>query len=179
MKPDSSPVWRQQGDKLAFEDGAWEFQARQFNSGARVLLAHFEAGRAVPSSETLMALPTAQYLLALSLEMVGKAYYLRAKLGAREGVYTHAVSELIADRLLSSDQKQILVGAEELVVWAGRYPTPKWTKEVFKEKYDVPVNVTAGIEHIDANAIQNTATPQRCRDFLSLFEFIHGAWRAA
>ena len=179
MKPNSSPAWRQQGDDLAFDDGAWEFQARQYYSSARILFAHFEAGNLAPSWETIMALATAQYLLALSLELVAKAYFLKAKLGARENVYTHAVTNLIAGNLLNPDQKELLRAAEELVVWAGRYPTPKWTKEEFKEKYDVPAQVIAGVEQIDAKAIPNAATPQRCYEFIALFNLVQNAWNAA
>lgn len=126
-----------------------------------------------------MALPTAQYLLALSLELIGKAYFLKAKHGPPESVYTHKVSRLIAPCQLNDDQMKLLVAAEELVIWAGRYPTPKWTKESLKEKYDVPSTFTEGIEHIDASALPNAATAQRCHEFVALFETIRTSWATA
>lgn len=127
----------------------------------------------------MMALATAQYLLALAVELIGKAYFLKVRLGPREGIYTHTVSDLIAKNLLNAHQSDILRSAEESVVWAGRYPTPKWTKEDSKERYDVPAKVIEGVEHIDASAINNSASPHRCNEFLELFNFMHQAWSKA
>jgi len=68
--------------------------------------------------------------------------------------------------------------AEAFVIWAGRYPTPKWTKEQFKEAYDVPCKIIDGAEYIDAEKLPNSTSRKRADELLSHYEHIHKAWQA-
>jgi len=177
MTGSASQVWRSQGDRIAFDDGAWEYQSRQFRSSAGQLLALHDAGMTNPTYESISCLPVATFLLSLAIEQVSKAYYLKAKLGARELIHTHAVAQFFKN--LNEKQSQLMAYAEGYVVWAGRYPTPTWTKEKYKEAYDVPSTYKDGVEHIEARDIPNAAWRERVDEMFALYEHIHGMWRAA
>jgi len=123
-----------------------------------------------------MFLPTAEFLLALALELLAKAYYLKANAGPQEAIYRHDVAGLLDPTFLTDEQHRLMRHAERYVVWAGRYPTPKWTKETFKEDYDVPSVVQGRIERINGADIPNTASRPRCDELLALYEHIHAAW---
>ena len=176
MKKGSSLSWRQGGGSEAFDDGAREYKARQFESTAKFLLKSFDAQISAPSFEAIMLLPTAEFLLSLALELLAKAYYLKANVGPQEAIYRHDVAGLLDPTFLTYEQHRLMRHAERYVVWAGRYPTPKWTKEIFKEDYDVPSAVQGHIEHISASDIPNTASRPRCEELLALYERIHTAW---
>jgi len=176
MKKGSSLSWRQDGDSEAFDDDAWEFKARQFESTAKFLLTSFDDHISAPSFETIMLLPTAEFLLSLALELLAKAYYLKTNAGHQEAIYRHDVAGLLDSTFLTAEQYRLMRHAERYVVWAGRYPTPKWTKETFKEGYDVPSYVQGHVEHINGADIPNTASRPRCGELLALYEHIHAAW---
>lgn len=179
MKPGSSQSWREDGDASAFDDESWEFRARQFESSARFLLSSFDARLKALDFEAMMLLPTAEFLLSLALELICKAYLLKTKANDPEAIYRHDVSALVPKDLLSPDQQTLMLHAERYVVWAGRYPTPKWTKDKFKEDFDVPSTIENGIERIDASHIPNTSSRPRCEQMLALYEHVRQAWAAA
>jgi hypothetical protein len=176
MKIGSSETWREHGASQAFDHGAWEFRSRQFCSSARQLLHVHDAQLAAPSFDSIMCLPTAVFLLSLAIEQVCKAYYLKSGAGPKEAIYSHEVASLCGDKLLNAEQRDLMTYAEGFVVWAGRYPTPKWTKEIFKEAYDVPSAFVDGTEHIDATKMPNAASRERANQLLSLCEHIRTAW---
>ena len=66
--------------------------------------------------------------------------------------------------------------AETFVVWAGRYPTPKWINEKQKKQYDVPSVFVDGIEHIDGQKLPNSASSARAEQLIDVYEFVHNAW---
>jgi len=179
MKSDSSSSWRQNGDEEAFDDGAWEFKARQFESSARHCLRSFDAQINEPSFETIMLLPTAEFLLSLALELLCKAYHLKATIGRPEDIYSHNVVDLVGSGFFTEPQERLMRHAERYVIWAGRYPTPKWTKEHFKEGYDVPSKFIGGVEHIDGSDIPNTASRPRCNELIELCQYIRSRWAQA
>jgi len=175
----ASEAWRSQGDQVAFDDRAWASQSRQFRSSARELLVTHDAQSKNPTYASICCLPTATFLLSLAIEQVSKAHYLKAKLGAREAIQTHNVVKLFSEGTFNEEQLLLMAYAESHVVWAGRYPTPTWTKEKFKEAYDVPSSFVDGVEHIDAKDIPNATWRDRANELLKLYEHIHGMWRAA
>jgi len=175
MRTGASATWRKQGDARAFDPTAWEFQSRQFVSSAKLLVLKYEEGLASPTFDTIMAMVTAQFLVALALELVSKAYFLRLKLGPSELIYTHQVSKLCGEKLLNADQRALLGRAERYVVWAGRYPTPRWDKEHKREEYDVPSVFVDGQEHIDATGLPNSSSPGEVAKLFELYEYIHRA----
>lgn len=176
MHKNASKAWREQGDLRAFDHATWEFQSRQFCSSARQLLVVHDAQVAAPNFDSIMCLPTATFLLSLAIEQITKAYYLKIGSGPKEEIFSHKVATLCGEKILSTDQKKLMAYAESYVVWAGRYPTPKWIAEKFKEKYDVPSSFVDGIEHIDAGKLPNAASRDRARQLLALYEYIHNAW---
>ncbi|MEA0738345.1 hypothetical protein QYY77_20140 [Xanthomonas campestris pv. campestris] len=179
MKSGSSITWRQEGDEQAFDDAAWEFRSCQFESSAGHCLRSFDATIADPTFETIMWLPTAEFLLSLALELLCKAYYLKAKIGRPEDIYSHNVVDLVGSEFFSEDQAQLMRHAERYVIWAGRYPTPKWTKEYFKEGYDVASRIVGNVEHIDGADIPNTASRPRCTELLELCQHVRSRWAQA
>ncbi len=178
MQPGTSISWRADGDAAAFDHDTWEFKSRQFLVSSKQLLSDFDAAIESPTFQSIMLLPTAEFLASLALELIAKAYYLRSNAGPREDIYRHDVIVLCGAGFLSAEQEQLMLHAERYVVWAGRYPTPKWTKESLKENYDVPSVVVGSVEHIDATNIPNTASRPRVDQLLALYEHIHAAWQA-
>jgi hypothetical protein len=176
MKPGSSASWREDGDATAYDHEIWEFKSRQFSSSAKQLLTDFDAAVESLNFESIMLLPTAEFLASLAVELVAKAYYLRLNSGPREAIYRHDVLDLCGDSLFSPEQRQLMLHAQRYVVWAGRYPTPKWTRETFKEEYDVPSTIAGRVETIDATNIPNTASPPRVDELLTLHHHIQDAW---
>jgi hypothetical protein len=179
MKTGASASWRRQGDAKAFDPGAWEFQSRQFISSAKLLIQKYDEGRANPTFDTIMAMATAQFLAALALELIVKAYFLKLKLGKSELIYTHQVSDFCGENLLNADQRELLGRAERYVVWAGRYPTPRWDKEHKREEYDVASVFVDGQEHIDASDLPNSSSPGEVGKLFELHEYIQRAYRNA
>ena len=176
MKPGSSQSWRKNGDAAAFDHGAWDFRARQFASSAKFLLASHDVRIKTPDFEAIMLLPTAEFLLSLSIELICKAYLLKKKAVNREAIYRHDVFTLLPEGLLSQEQKKLMLHAERYVVWAGRYPTPKWTTEWSKETFDVPSTFLNGIEQIDASQLPNSSSRARCDELAALFEHLRATW---
>ena len=176
MENGASLTWRKDGDDQAFDSDAWEFKARQFMATAQFLLRSFDAGVEHLTFESLMLLPSAEFLLALAVELISKAHHLKTDKQPREGIYKHEVSELFEPGFLSTEQIKLVHHAEQYVIWAGRYPTPKWTKETFKKAYDVPSLVRGNHEAIHANGIPNTASRPRCGALVALYDFIHADW---
>lgn len=177
MKENASISWREEGDSQAFDHGAWEFKSRQFESSARFLLKAFDDQIASPTFESIMLLPTAEFLLSLAVELICKAHYLKRSAGPREAIFRHEVLSLCDGILFNPEQLVLMQHAERYVVWAGRYPTPKWTKEKFKEEYDVPSSFVGSVEHIDAAHMPNTASRLRADQLLALYQHILNAWR--
>jgi hypothetical protein len=177
VKGNSSISWREEGDLEAFDHRAWEFKSRQFETSAKHLLQAFDDQLEAPTFESIMLLPTAEFLLSLAVELICKAHYLKHNAGAREAIYQHEVASLCEGCLFNPEQLALMQHAERYVMWAGRYPSPKWTKEAYKEEYDVPSSFVGGIEHIDAAHIPNTASRPRAEQLLALYWHIHNAWR--
>ena len=176
MLESSSESWRAEGDAAAFDSDEWEFKSRQFVGSARFLLQSFDEHPSAPTFDTIMLLPTAEFLLALALELMSKVYYLRAKSGPQQAIYRHEVVGLYPEGFFSDRQVRLMHHAERYVVWAGRYPTPKWTKEHHREEYDVHSTFSGGVEHIHADDIPNTASRPRCGELIGLYEHVHRAW---
>lgn len=176
MKDNASIRWRAEGDEAAFDHAAWEFKARQFASSARYVLRGFDDQLEAPTFEGLMLLPTAEFLFSLALELISKARYLKRGDGPREDIYSHDVLTLFEKNFLNPERAALLAHAHQYVVWAGRYPTPKWTKEKFKEGYDVPSSLVGNHEFIDSASIPNTASRPRVEEMAELYDFIRRSW---
>ena len=176
MQHSSSLSWRKNGDDQAFDSETWEFKARQFRSSAEFLLRSFDSSVDNLTFETIMLLPSAEFLMTLSIELISKAHYLKKTKRPKEDIYKHEVSELFESTFLSPKQLTLLRHCERYVIWAGRYPTPKWTKENFKEGYDVPSVINGNHEIIDARDIPNASSRPRCGELIELYEFIHADW---
>ena len=191
MKTDASQRWRQDSDKQAFNPVAWLFKAQQFGSSATLLLdvhdrelAAFFSGSTAPAPNAATAIDegaaifhvllTAEFLLCLAIELVAKARYLRLH-GPSEDIYTHQTLDLFEPGWLDAAEVKLLAHASRYVVWAGRYPTPKWTKESPKEGHDVPSKFVDGVEHFHADDIPNTGSRQRCAQLVALFNRVHAS----
>lgn len=179
MKPGASQAWRDGGDAAAFDDESWEYRARQFESSSKFLLASFDDRIKAANYEDIMLLPTAEFLLSLAIELICKAYLLKAKVDKPEAIYRHDVSNLMPKGLLSEEQQKLMTHAERYVIWAGRYPTPKWTREDLKEGFDVSSTFSDGIEHIDASQLPNSSSRPRCDELLVLYEHLRQSWANA
>lgn len=191
MKTDASQRWRQEGERQAFSPEAWSFKGEQLASSATLLLdvhdrevaayfarsaEHRTSGATVIEANVAIfhALPTAQFLLCLAIELVSKARYLKLH-GPTEEIYTHQTLDLFEAGWLDAAEVALMEHASGYVVWAGRYPTPKWTRERFKEGYDVPSKFVDGVEHFEAEDIPNTASRQRCAQLVDLFNRVHAS----
>ncbi len=161
---------------MAFDHSQWEYQARQLAYSAQHLLDDHVDMMKVKAWEGIALLPTSQFLSSLAIELISKAYFLKRRIGNREEIYKHQVLDLCDGITFSIEQEELMALAESNVVWAGRYPTPKWTKEKLKAEYGVPCEVIDGAEHIDASKIKNSSSPQRVADLLALYSFIWGKW---
>ncbi|MCK5666781.1 MAG: hypothetical protein KAI17_24995, partial [Thiotrichaceae bacterium] len=117
------------------------------------------------------------FLISLAIELIGKAYYLKHSRDPKEAIYKHDVLSLCNGVPLDSKQQALMMFAESNVIWAGRYPTPKWTKEDFKKGYDVPCKIVDGVEHIEAEHFKNSASPQRVRELYNLYSYLRNAWQ--
>jgi hypothetical protein len=178
MKPGSSQSWRDDGDYEAFHPVAWEFRAEQFRIAAVCLLKEFDLAVESMTFDSAMLLPTAEFLTAMALELIAKTHYLKAKTGPKEDIYSHDVAELCGEGLFSPDQKRLMAHAQRYVVWAGRYPTPKWIKEKSKEDFDVPSVIQGGVEHIDGRDIPDSASRPRVGEMLNLYAHIRNVLHA-
>ena len=96
----------------------------------------------------------------------------------KTAIYSHSVFALCGDQLLDSEQTLLLDFAEKCVIWAGRYPTPKWTREDLKRYYDVSSYFIDGVEHIDATDLPTVASKPRILKLGELYEHIQAAWLA-
>ena len=83
MRDTASPTWRNQGDAIAFDDHAWKGKANQFFFTANRMLSLFDSEIAEKKWDAIALLPTAEYLRALSVELIAKAYYLKTNAGPR------------------------------------------------------------------------------------------------
>ena len=191
MKTNASQRWRQDGEEQAFNPVAWSFKAEQFGSSATLLLdvhdrevAAFFRSNATPTlnaataihegAAIFHALLTAEFLLCLAIELVAKARYLKLH-GPSEDIYTHQTLDLFEAGWIDAGEVKLLAHASRYVVWAGRYPTPRWTKESLKEGYDVPSKFVDGVEHFHAEDIPNTGSRQRCAQLVDLFKRVHAS----
>ncbi len=177
MKKDHSDFIRNQGDRLAFDHGQWEFQSRQLAFSANHLLSDHVEMIKRKEYEGVALLPTSQFLVSLAIELISKAYYLKIGTGHREVIYKHEVLSLCEGITLSQRQRELMHIAESNVLWAGRYPTPKWTKEVFKEDYDVPCQIIDGKVHVEADKMKNSSSPDKVEELLELYSFLRDAWQ--
>lgn len=176
MKEGFSKAIRSQGDEVAFDHGQWEFQSRQLVYSANYLLKEHVEMMKLEKFEGIALLPTSQFIVSLAVELISKAYFLKLGKGNRKDIYSHNVLSLCDSIKFNTRQTELMELAESSVIWAGRYPTPKWTKESFKEEYDVPCQIKNGIEHIEANKMKNSSSPQRVEELLELYSFIRGEW---
>lgn len=176
MKPTSSTTWRAIGDYAAYSSGQWEFRSTLFLLSARRLREAYSAiGKSSPL-ESIAYLVTSQFNLALAIELIAKAYYLKANSSSNEAIYTHEVATLLPSNLLDSEQKELMTFAAQCVQWSGRYPTPKWDKEFQREKYDVPARNAD--QSFDPNDAPNRASLQIISKLDDLYVHIHTAFTA-
>ncbi len=174
MRETASPAWREQGNRIAFDSWAWESKALQFFGASKLLLAQFDKETSEKNFANVPALlPTAEFLLSLALELICKAHYLKSQAGPPEEVYGHNTWERLKDGVLDDHQKALMRHAQEYVEWAGRYPTPKWTSEKHKERFDADHQIVEGVETIDGGSIPNSASRPRCAELIAMFEHIH------
>ncbi len=177
MKNGISSFIRNQGEQIAFDHGQWEFQSRQLAYSAnQLLIDHIEMINN-KNYEGVALLPTSQFLISLAIELICKAYYLKLGKGNREDIYKHEVFELCQDIHFNARQKELMNLAESNVIWAGRYPTPKWTKEKFKEDYDVPCKTINGKVYVEANKMKNSSSPKQVEELLELYSYIRSTWQ--
>ena len=176
MKKKLSKSWRQDGDDEAFDHSAWETRASFFFVSSHKLIEVHKLDLEKNSVDLFATLVPSEFLISLAIEMMAKAYYLKHNPGPREAIYTHKVLPLISDIDLTDRQIELINHSEKYVVWAGRYPTPKWTKEKFKSDYDVPSIIKNGVEYIHADDIPNTASIPRIEEKWELYECINNNW---
>lgn len=174
MKSESSTIWRSTGDYAAFAPDQWRFQSHLYIRAAMLLRASYEAVAETDPFDAAACLVAGQFNASLALELIVKALYLKRSLGKPEEIYTHQISKLVPEGLLTEEQYATLAVSTQCVEWAGRYPTPKWDKEWRKEQYDVPeLNGS-----IDASAMPNRAGIDRIDAMKELYDHIAGAWGA-
>lgn len=177
MNSEFSKAIRNQGDQIAYDHGQWEFQSRQLAYSACHLLKEHIKMMERGAYEGIALLPTSQFLISLAIELICKAYYLKLGIGKREEIYKHDVLDLCQGILFSVRQKELMALAESNVIWAGRYPTPKWTKEKFKEDYDVPSKLIDGVEYLDADKMKNSSSPKRVEELIELYSYLKESWK--
>ena len=170
-----SKSWRAMGDGAAFAPFAWEFQARLFYRAARGLRAKDPMLTNEVDEDGIAGLVVGQFDMALAVELIAKAYYLSAMLGPPEQVYQHEVLKLVPADMLTERERKLMQFATNCVVWAGRYPTPKWTTEKNKLAWDVP-ELDGAINGAD---IPNAASGARIDELGALFEHLHAAYSAS
>ena len=163
MESTHSPVWRRHGDQLASDPGQWEFHARLLFAGARACHERYVIATAaikesdMPHGDLVLSI-SANYLAAQVIEVLLKALALRREPdSAINGrLYTHDLVTLANDvaRIpISIEEEKRLIKVGQIVMWAGRYPTPKWDKERSKKAHDLPQGQTAdGAVSIDMSA---------------------------
>jgi hypothetical protein len=180
MKPNASKSWRAECDDEAFDHNAWEFKAQMFcHSAKRMMeLVEHEAAVEKPTVDLFMLPFAAEFLISLAIELISKAHYLKTGVGPREQIYTHTLHDLGIDSQLTPEHICLARHSERYVIWAGRYPTPTWTKEKFKEDYDVPSVFENGIEKINGEDIPNTASIPRIKAKIELYSFIRALWES-
>lgn len=176
MREKYSKSIRRENDEKAFDSDEWEFKSRQFISSARFLAQSFDEKQEALDFNSIMFLPTAEFLVSFSIELICKAYYLAKGIGHRESIYGHDVTSLFQSKELSTEQLKLLDHTTRYVIWAGKYPTPKWTKEKFKMDSDVPSEIVNGIERINALDMPSTSSRPRVDELFYLYDFIHALW---
>lgn len=167
---------RRDNDEKAFDSDEWEFKSRQFISSAKFLAQSFDEREDTLDFDSIMFLPTAEFLLSFSIELICKAYYLAKAEGHREGIYGHDVLSLFQSSELTDEQTKLLEHTARYVIWAGKYPTPKWTKEKFKKDSDVSSEIVNGIERINALDMPGSSSRPRVNKLFELYDFIHNLW---
>lgn len=180
MSENYSKSIRRENDEKAFDTEEWEFKSHQFISSAKFLVQSFDDSVDPLDFDRIMFLPTAEFLLSFSIELICKAYYL-AKRGddAREDIYRHNVVSLFQSSELTAEQINLLEHTARCVIWAGKYPTPTWTKEKFKKDSDVPSEIVNGIEQIDTRKMPGASSRLRVDEMFELYNFIHNLWSTA
>jgi hypothetical protein len=171
---EASLSWSRMGEGAAFNPPVWEFMSRHYFWAARHLRANNPVDAGVVDEKTIGCLVAGQFNMALAVELIAKAYYLQAKLGDPENVYTHDVSKLLPHQMFTPEEIELFDFAFACVEWAGRYPTPKWHKEGSKRKWDVPVGEDGCI---DGTKIPNAASPQKIDDLDALYSRLSQAYK--
>jgi hypothetical protein len=179
MSENYSKSIRNENNEKAFDAEEWEFKSHQFISSAKFLAQSFDDRVDTLDFDSIMFLPTAEFLLSFSIELICKAYYLAKGDGPREAIYGHDVVSLFQSSELTAEQAKLLEHTARYVIWAGKYPTPKWTKEKFKKDSDVPSEIVNGIERINALDMPGTSSRPRVDEMFELYNFIHDLWSKA
>jgi hypothetical protein len=173
-----SATWRKILDAQAFDHAVWEFKSRQLAASSLLLHRATPSSSETPKFDSISAIPSAQLLLALAIELMAKALYLKQAAGPREAIYSHDVLQLVGSSL-SPEQAELLEFSQTFVVWAGRYPTPKWTSEKYKISADVPSHFVDGMEHFNALDFPSHASHDRYLELGGLFNHLRSCWEAA
>jgi hypothetical protein len=103
---------------------------------------------------------------------------LQSKAGPKEQVFSHDLWKRLSEGILTDDQKTIMAHAQEYVEWAGRYPTPKWTTEKQRERFDAEKVVVDGVEGIHGPSIPNAASRGRCEEYIALYLYLRQSLQA-
>jgi len=167
-----SESWRFEGDQIAFDPFEWSFKAKGILESAKLLIKEFDKSSKTASFEHMLVLPTAEFLVCLAIELISKSCYLKHATQKKDKIYTHSVVELFDQNFFNENQLKLMKHAERFVLWAGRYPTPKWTKEKFKSEYDVKSKISNGVEHINAQDIPNASSRPKLDELIKLYEYI-------
>jgi len=176
MNKEFSKSIRLENDEKAFDSDEWEFKSSQFTMTAKFLARSFDDKIDNLDFESMMFIPTAEFLLSFAIELISKAYFLEKSSGKKETIYSHDVLSLFTNDELTTEQESLIEHCIRYVIWAGKYPTPKWTKEKFKQESDVPSEIVNGIERINALDIPTTSSRSRLDEMLELYNYIHQLW---
>ncbi|MGN6152912.1 MAG: hypothetical protein ACTHOH_13030 [Lysobacteraceae bacterium] len=120
----------------------------------------------------------AQLLLALAIELMAKAYYLKSGTRVEKDIYTHDLSTLVAG-VVSSEQLELIRFSQQFVVWAGRYPTPRMNNPKALALADVSSQLVDGVEHFEARDFPNYASQDRYLELGGLFNHLRACWETA
>ncbi|MGY3265549.1 hypothetical protein [Lysobacter sp. HA35] len=174
----TSATWQHILAAEAFDDSAWEFKSRQLASSSEALYRVAVEATDAPTFESVSALPSAQLLLALAIELMAKAYFLKSGGTPKENIYSHEVRDRVS-HMLSAEQLELLEFSQNFVVWAGRYPTPKMNNLKQLASADVPSRFVDGIEHFESKDFPNHVSPDRYLELGGLFNHLRACWATA
>lgn len=174
---DSPAEWRAYGDWVAYEDWVWAFHARYYAAAAGRLrdIVEAESKPETMTDSTIGCLIAGRFNMALALELIVKAYYLRHGEGPKDAVYTHDTRNLLPPQLLDSEQWEVLRLAFVCVEWAGRYPTPRWDRKNAYEKWDPP---TLPDGRVDLNKIPTAASLAEIDRIRAVYDVVYAAYEA-